>query len=156
MHKDIIVRVLALSCISQVLALGPICYQCDDVPTTKDCDQVVICGEHEKCATRLLFDSNYREYYKLGCIDANVCLGTQGSMLELTSSPGVIGKRSLPLTSGRDFRNRKSRATAEDTVLCLECAATNIRVQLNQCIPRELNIFGYDVILFNSFTGKTF
>ncbi|XP_052785809.1 uncharacterized protein LOC128221309 isoform X2 [Mya arenaria] len=136
-YKDILWKVVALFCISQVLADGPICYQCDDVPAIKDCSQTIMCGEHEKCATHLYIASNLRQYYQLGCIDANVCSKNQESLfgfgfMGLASSPSMVGKRSLPHSLEPDVISRKSRAS-EDMLLCLECAASNLTVQVNQC-----------------------
>ncbi|WAR29373.1 hypothetical protein MAR_002941 [Mya arenaria] len=50
----------------------------------------------------------------------------------LASSPSMVGKRSLPHSLEPDVISRKSRAS-EDMLLCLECAASNLTVQVNQC-----------------------
>ncbi|KAH3746718.1 uncharacterized protein LOC127847089 [Dreissena polymorpha] len=132
---------LLLLCVHHASAEGPMCYKCDDVAQASDCTNIVTCGAHEECFVQRFIASNLRQYFKLGCLQTDVCTHNQESLFGFGfQTVQTVGKRSQdsgPEVSKKMARdvtsiNRKSRETDEDMVLCLECSDDK-QTQISKC-----------------------
>lgn len=80
------------------------CYICDSVAHSEDCAHAGFCGSHQQCYTQRIIGDGLNDYFKVGCVDRDVCAKSQFSLFGTFS----IGKRSI---SKRD----------DPMVTCLQC-----------------------------------
>ncbi|XP_060569697.1 uncharacterized protein LOC132728102, partial [Ruditapes philippinarum] len=109
------------------------CLSCDNVVEARDCQRLATCGSHEICYVQRKIGTNLKQYYVLGCIDRNVCLGQQASMFAMgkrdTSNSLSLQVESRAIQS----RDKNTRDSNGDMNLCTQCCDSGDECNKDLC-----------------------